>query len=185
MEHSFILTSAFGILALRRLSGNILLLIGGKFKNQSENASMHRRFKGSRSLGLTLIEILISLFVLAVIFMGTIKALQLTARIQGKSEDIAQASQVFSDVSEKILNMRDTAFPLIVTGLTFNTSNVPSLSQLENPSVTITVAPYKDRFGIDITAIKQVTIRLNWTSILDGVLMSDSFTTLVSEPPIS
>jgi prepilin-type N-terminal cleavage/methylation domain-containing protein len=135
--------------------------------------------------GLTLIEIMVSLVVLSIIFTGGIKALQLTARMQVKSENLAQSSQILSDVSEKIINMRNTAFDFIVTGMTFNAANVPALSQLNNATITVTVVPYKDKLGVDIPEIKKVTIQLNWTSHLDGVAMNDTFTTLLSEPPTS
>jgi type II secretory pathway pseudopilin PulG len=137
-----------------------------------------------KNAGLTLIEIMVSVFVFLMVFAVLTKTLQNIRQIQLKSHELSIASQIFAEVTEQIMYMRDTGgWNMIETGsLLFNGNNVHKLNELDNSNLNVNVQHYKDKNNVGVDTLKQVTVNLSWDSA-DGNNYSESCVTILSQPP--
>ncbi|MBN2143901.1 MAG: prepilin-type N-terminal cleavage/methylation domain-containing protein [Candidatus Aureabacteria bacterium] len=134
--------------------------------------------------GFSLVELMIAIFVFLVIFSWVMKGLSNIVQVQKQSQELAIASQILGDVTEKICYLRSTGgWDMIETStLSFTSSTVAELTSLKNASVNATVVPYKDQYGADVPTLKKVALVLNWIS-QNGVAKSETFQIVLSKPP--
>ena len=143
-----------------------------------------KTFFKQKIAGFSLIELLIAIFIFFLLFSGVIRSLATIFTVQKDSRELAVASQILGDVAEKITYMRNTAgWDLIDSStLFFNATTIAELNNLPSSSVSLSVVPYKDKFGADTDTLKQITITLNWTSN-KGKAKTEAFTMVLSKPP--
>ena len=138
----------------------------------------------NRNRGFSLLELMIAIFIFFLLFSGVMKSLSTILNVQKDSHELAIASQILGDITEKIIHLRNTAgWDMIDSSiLYFNASTVAELSSLSMSSVNVAVVPYKNPSGVDIETLKKVTVTVSWTSH-SGKAKSEVFETVLSKPP--
>ena len=138
----------------------------------------------NRFRGFSLVELMIAIFIFFLLFSGVMRGLSNIFNVQEDSHELAVASQILGDITEKIMYMRNTAGWDFIDSSTlyFNATTVAEFNSLPGSSLNVAVVPYKDPSGMEIETLKKITITLNWTSN-NGKPKSEVFETVLSKPP--